>query len=386
MNQKNKNIFCAHQKKCGACQLQNLSYADQLIWKMATVIKLLRSYGRVSEIIGMDTPYYYRNKVQAAFGTTARGKMISGIYKSGTHTIVATDSCYLENQTADAIIVTIRKLAVSFGYSVYNEDTHTGFLRHVLVRTGDVTGQILVTLVTGTPVFPRKHDFIKALTARHPEITTVVQNINNSSTSMVLGERQTVLYGKGYIEDELCGCRFRISPKSFYQINHTQTEKLYGAAIDFADLQLGETVIDAYCGIGTIGLVAAKSGCRVIGAEINGEAVRDALVNKKINGAENAVFMKKDAGELMQELAAERAQIDVVFTDPPRSGCSREFLAALCKLQPGRVVYISCNPETQARDLRYLTAHGYKVRKIQPVDMFPHTRHIECVALLTRSK
>ena len=386
MNQKNKNIFCAHQKKCGACQLQNLSYADQLSWKMATVIKLLRSYGRVSEIIGMDTPYYYRNKVQAAFGTTARGKMISGIYKSGTHTIVATDSCYLENQTADAIIVTIRKLAVSFGYSVYNEDTHTGFLRHVLVRTGDVTGQILVTLVTGTPVFPRKHDFIKALTARHPEITTVVQNINNSSTSMVLGERQTVLYGKGYIEDELCGCRFRISPKSFYQINHTQTEKLYGAAIDFADLQLGETVIDAYCGIGTIGLVAAKSGCRVIGAEINGEAVRDALVNKKINGAENAVFMKKDAGELMQELAAERAQIDVVFTDPPRSGCSREFLAALCKLQPGRVVYISCNPETQARDLRYLTAHGYKVRKIQPVDMFPHTRHIECVALLTRSK
>ena len=326
----NESRFCPYQKKCGACQLQNLPYPDQLSWKMARTIRLLGRFGHVSEILGMEEPYHYRNKAQAAFGKTARGKMISGIYQSGTHRIVAVDSCFLENETADRIIVTIRRLAESFGYQPYDEDARRGFLRHVLVRTGDSTGQVLVAVVTGTPMFPRKNDFVKALLAAHPEITTLVQNINDSQTSMVLGERQTVLFGKGYIEDELCGCRFRISPQSFYQINHAQTEKLYDTAIRFAELKPGMSVLDAYCGIGTIGLVAAKSGCRVIGAEINPQAIRDAAVNRKLNGAQNAEFLCADAGDFMRGVAEAGERIDVVFTDPPRAGCSREFLASLC--------------------------------------------------------
>ena len=381
----NKVEFCEKQNKCGACQLANMSYPQQLRFKMAKTIRLLGRFGKVSEIVGMDEPFHYRNKAQAAFGRTARGKLISGIYQSGTHRIVAVDSCMLEDPKADAIIVTIRELAVSFGFAPYDEDARRGFLRHVLVRTGKVTGQILAAIVTASSVFPKKNDFIKALLAKHPEITTVVQSVNDSSTSMVLGERQIVLYGAGYIEDELCGCRFRISAASFYQINHTQTEKLYDTAMRFADLRPGDRVLDAYCGVGTIGLVAAKSGCQVIGAEINPDAVRDAIENRKLNGAKNARFINADAGEFMKNLAQEKEKLDVVFTDPPRAGCSRAFLSSLCRLAPERVVYISCNPETQARDLEFLTKNGYKVRKIQPVDMFPHTNHVETVVLLSRA-
>ncbi len=379
-----QNIFCEKQNKCGACQLQNLSYPEQLHFKMAKTIRLLGRFGRVSEILGMEEPFHYRNKAQAAFGKTARGKLISGIYQSGTHRIVAADSCYLENPESDEIIVTIRNLAQSFGYEAYDEDAHTGFLRHVLIRNGVVSGQFLVALVTGTPVFPRKNDFIKALLEAHPQITTVVQSVNRSDTSMVLGERQIVLYGSGHIEDELCGCRFRISAASFYQINHAQTEKLYGAAVGFAQLKKTDRVLDAYCGVGTIGLIAAKTGCEVIGAEINADAVRDAIENRKLNGAKNVRFVNADAGEFMRSVAEGKEKIDVVFTDPPRAGCSREFLQSLCRLAPERVVYISCNPETQARDLAYLTKNGYSVKRIQPVDMFPHTNHIETVVKLAR--
>ena len=384
MIMKNQNVFCEKQNKCGACQLQNMSYPEQLSFKMAKTIRLLGKFGRVAEIVGMDEPYHYRNKAQAAFGTTARGKLISGIYQSGTHRIVATDNCFLEDPKADEIIVTIRSLAVSFGYAAYDEDARRGFLRHVLVRSAFTTGQILVAIVTAVPMFPRKNDFIKALTEAHPEITTVVQSVNGSDTSMVLGDRQIVLYGSGYIEDELCGCRFRISAASFYQINPVQTEKLYGTAIRFASLKPGDRVLDAYCGVGTIGLIAAKCGCEVIGAEINADAVRDAIENKKLNGAKNVRFINADAGEFMRAVAAEKEKIDVVFTDPPRAGCSPEFLKSLCVLAPDRVVYVSCNPETQARDLAYLTNNGFRVKKIQPVDMFPHTSHVETVVSLVR--
>lgn len=386
-NRKNSNLFCPLAKKCGACQIQNMSYPEQLSWKMAKCIKLLGRFGHVGEIVGMDEPYHYRNKAQAAFGRTGRGRVISGIYKSGTHTIVPCDACYLESPQADAILVTIRQLAIRFHLSIYNEDTHQGFLRHVLVRTGTVSGQILVALVTGTPIFPAKNQLIAALLEKHPEITTIVQNINASSTSMVLGKQQKVLYGKGYIEDELCGCTFRLSARSFYQINHEQTEKLYRTALDFASLSPQDTLLDAYCGIGTIGIAAAKAtGCRVLGVENNGDAVQDAIVNGKINGIQNARFLQADAGVLMKELAAAGERVDCVICDPPRAGCSRDFLAACVHLSPDRLVYISCNPETQARDLTFLIKNGYRVKKIQPFDLFPHTVHVETVVLMSKVK
>ena len=336
----------------------------------------------------MKTPYHYRNKVQAAFYTDKKGKIISGVYQSGSHHVVGIDSCQTEDVIADKIIVAVRKLLPSFRMTTYNEDTGKGFLRHILVKRGFATNQIMLVLVTGTPVFPSKNNFVKAILKQFPEITTIVQNINPYRTNLVLGDNQKVLYGKGYIEDILCGCKFRISPKSFYQINPVQTEVLYGKAIEFANLKGHETVLDTYCGIGTIGIIAAKNGAgNVIGAELNGDAVRDAIVNARANNLKNIRFYKADAGEFMREAADEDEKPDVVFMDPPRAGSDRKFLDSLIKMSPKKVVYVSCNPETLARDLAYLTQNSpYKVQKIQPVDMFPHTAHIETVVLLSQLK
>lgn len=382
---KNNIIACPVAKKCGGCQLLNLSYPEQLRLKQSTVERLLKKYHKVEPIIGMETPYHYRNKVQAAFYTNKQGKIISGVYQSGSHHVVGVESCLTEDETADKIIVAVRKLLPSFRLTTYNEDTGRGFLRHILVKRGFATNQIMLVLVTGTPVFPSKNNFVRAVLKQFPEITTIVQNINNYNTNLVLGDQQKILYGKGYIEDILCGCRFRISPKSFYQINPVQTEVLYNTAMDYADLNGSETVLDAYCGIGTIGIVAAKRGAgRVIGVELNGEAVRDAISNAKANNLRNIYIQKGDAGDFMAEVAEEKERPDVVFMDPPRAGSSPKFLDSLIKMSPKIVVYISCNPETMARDLDYLLGKsGYKVQKIQPVDMFPHTKHIETVALLS---
>ncbi|MCH5296210.1 MAG: 23S rRNA (uracil(1939)-C(5))-methyltransferase RlmD [Ruminococcus sp.] len=381
-----KNNNCPVYKKCGGCQLQNLTYKQQLEFKQKKVERLLKKYCNVMPIIGMDTPYHYRNKVQAAFRTTKQGKIISGVYQSGTHHIVGIDSCQTEDETADKIIVAVRKLMPSFKMSTYNEDTGKGFLRHILVKRGFATNQVMLVLVTGTPVFPSKNNFVKAIRTQFPQITTIVQNVNPYSTNLVLGDNQKVLYGKGYIEDILCRCKFRISPKSFYQINPVQTEVLYNTAMDYAQLKGNEIVLDTYCGIGTIGIVAAKRGAgRVIGVELNPDAVRDAVVNAKANDLKNIRFFRGDAGEFMYEVANEDEKPDVVFMDPPRAGSDKKFLSSLIRMSPKTVVYISCNPETMARDLEYLTQNSdYKVQKIQPVDMFPHTAHIECVALITR--
>ena len=377
---------CPVFKKCGGCQLQNLSYGEQLKIKQAKVERMLKRFCKVHPIIGMENPYHYRNKVQAAFYTNRQGKIISGVYQSGSHHVVGIDSCLIEDMTADKIITTVRKLMPSFKMTTYNEDTGKGFLRHILVKRGFATNQVMLVLVTGSPVFPSKNNFVKAIRSRFPEITTIVQNVNPYKTNLVLGDNQKVLYGKGYIEDILCDCQFRISPKSFYQVNPVQTEVLYGKAIEYAGLKGKETVLDTYCGIGTIGIIAAKHGAgRVIGAELNGDAVRDAIVNAKANRLNNIQFYKCDAGDFMQDAAAENEKIDVVFMDPPRAGSSQKFLDALIKMSPNTVVYVSCNPETLARDLRYLTDNSnYKVREIQPVDMFPHTSHVECVVLITK--
>ncbi len=379
-----KKDFCPVAGKCGGCQLQNMSYARQLSFKQARVVSLLGKYAHVDDIIGMDNPVKYRNKVQSAFGVTRSGKIISGVYRSSTHNIVSVDSCMLENETADRIVVDIRKLMPSFKLTAYDERRECGFLRHVLIRTGRVSGEVMVVLVTARQNFPSKNNFIKALLGLHPEITTIVQNVNDKFTSMVLGDKQTVLYGNGYITDVLCSLTFRISPKSFYQINPEQTEKLYSKAMEFACLKENETVLDAYSGIGTIGLCASKSVKDVICVENNPEAVRDAKINAKLNNIKNAQFYCMDAGEFMTELSRTEKHIDVVFTDPPRAGCSKEFLNSLCGLSPDRVVYISCNPETQARDVFFLAKRGYKVRKIQPVDQFAYTSHIENIVMLSK--
>lgn len=381
-----RNSSCPVYKKCGGCQLQNLSYPEQLKFKQNKVERLLKNFCKVEPIIGMENPYHYRNKVQAAFYTDRRGKIISGVYQSGTHHVVGIDLCQTEDVIADKIIVAVRKLLPSFKMTTYNEDTGKGFLRHILVKRGFATNQIMLVLVTGTPVFPSKNNFVKAILKQFPEITTIIQNVNNYNTNLVLGNNQKVLYGKGYIEDILCNCRFRISPKSFYQINPVQTEVLYNTAMEYVDLNGNETVLDTYCGIGTIGIVAAKRGAgRVVGVELNGDAVRDAIVNARANNLNNIRFYKGDAGEFMYEVSDEDEKPDVVFMDPPRAGSDTKFLDSLIKMSPETVVYVSCNPETLARDLNYLSKNSdYKVGKIQPVDMFPHTAHIECVVLMSR--
>ena len=382
-----KNGSCPVYKKCGGCQLQNLSYKEQLNFKQNKVEKLLKKFCPVSPIIGMETPYHYRNKVQAAFRTDRNGRIISGVYQSGTHHIVGIDSCQTEDQVADEIIVEIRKMLKSFKLTTYNEDLQKGFLRHVLVKRGFATNQVMVVLVTGIQNFPSKNNFVKALVKKFPQITTVVQNVNPFRTNLVLGNFQKILYGNGYIVDILCGCKFRISPKSFYQINPVQTEVLYNKAMDFANLKGNETVLDTYCGIGTIGIVAAKRGAgNVIGVELNKDAVKDAVVNARSNNLKNIRFYQGDAGEFMAEVALEEEKPDVVFMDPPRAGSDHTFLDSLIKMSPKTVVYISCNPETLARDLDYLTKNSdYKILEAQPVDMFPHTAHIECVVRLSRS-
>ena len=387
-NKDNIKENCPVYKKCGGCQLQNLSYPEQLKFKQNKVERLLKKFCKVEPIIGMENPYHYRNKVQSAFYTNKSGKIISGVYQSGTHHVVGIDSCQTEDIIADKIIVAVRKLLPSFKMTTYNEDTGKGFLRHILVKRGFATNQIMLVLVTGTPVFPSKNNFVKAILKQFPEITTIVQNVNNYNTNLVLGDNQKVLYGKGYIEDILCGCRFRISPKSFYQINPVQTEVLYNTAMEYADLKGNETVLDTYCGIGTIGIVAAKRGAgRVIGVELNGDAVRDAIVNARANNLKNIRFYKGDAGEFMYETSDEDEKPDVVFMDPPRAGSDTKFLDSLIKMSPKTVVYVSCNPETLARDIDYLGKNSdYKVQKIQPVDMFPHTAHVETVCLLSRNK
>lgn len=375
---------CPLSKKCGGCQLQNMSYDRQLNYKQEKVIALLGRYGHVHPIIGMDNPYHYRNKVQAAYGLTRDRKVISGVYQSSSHRIVNVDSCQIEDEVADIIAVTIRRMLPNFRILPYNEDSHQGFLRHVLIRRGHHSKQVMVVLIAASPVFPQKERFVAELLQRHPEINTVVLNINNRATSMLLGEREEVLYGVGYIEDTLCDRVFRISPRSFYQINSLQTEKLYCKAIELADLSGNERVLDAYCGIGTIGIIAAKQAGEVLGVELNGDAVRDAKINAKLNDTKNIAFVEADAGEYMVELAQEGEKVDVVFMDPPRAGSDLPFLQSVLTLSPTRIVYISCNPETQARDLRTLTQGGYRVKYIQPFDMFPHTAHVETVVLLTK--
>ena len=375
---------CPVVKKCGGCSCKGTSYKEQTDMKEKQVRKLLKGICKVEPIVGMENPYHYRNKIHASFAHLRDGSVVSGKYAEGTHRVVPVDDCLIEDEKADAIVRDIRGLLRSFKIKIYNEDSGYGLLRHVMVRRGFTSGEIMVVLVLVSPIFPSKNNFVKALRKLHPEITTVILNVNDRRTSMVLGERNITNYGKGYIEDELCGCIFRISPSSFYQVNPVQTEKLYGKAVEFAGLTGKERVIDAYCGIGTIGLIASKHAKEVIGVELNKDAVRDAGINAKRNGSKNFKVFQGDAGAFMVQMAAEGKRADVVFMDPPRAGSDEAFLSSVVKLGPEKVVYISCNPETLARDLRYLVRKGYEAVRAVPYDMFAWTEHVETAVLLVR--
>lgn len=374
---------CPYRRDCGGCRIHEKSYQEHLKEKQKLVKELLVKYCPVESIVGMEEPSHYRNKVHVVFDRDRRGNAISGVYEEGTHRVVPIDSCLIHNQKADEIIVSIRGLLKSFKIKTYDEDTGYGLLRHVLIRTGYHSKEIMVVLIIGSPIFPSKNNFVKALRELHPEISTIVVNVNDKNTSMVLGDKEQVIYGKGYIEDTLCEKVFRISPKSFYQVNPIQTEKLYRLAIDMAGLTGKETVLDAYCGIGTIGLIASGKAEKVIGVELNKDAVSDARINAKRNNASNVQFYLKDAGEFMSQLAAQQENIDVVFMDPPRAGSDERFLDSLAILKPEKVVYISCNPVTLQRDVEYLTKKGYKAEKAIPLDLFPWTSHVEVIIMMT---
>ncbi len=374
---------CGCFKRCGGCQL-DMPYKHQLEWKQAKADRMLSCFCTVRQIIPMKDPYNYRNKVQTVYRRTSSGRLISGVFQSSTHSVTAVDDCMLEDKAAAKIVSELKRLFVSFKLLPFDEKTGRGLIRHTLIRTAKSTGQVMLVIVTNGPMFPSKHNFIRALLEKCPEITTVVQNISNELMPLTLGKRSVVLYGSGKIEDELCGCKFLISPESFYQVNPVQTQLLYQTVVDSAGIKQDTEVIDAYCGVGTIGMVCAKQGAKVIGIESNKAAVRDAIANARLNRLDNITFVNADATQMLCEMAYKGEKCDVLIMDPPRAGSTKEFISAASSIAPETVVYVSCRIETLERDLRIFSKLGYKAEFIQPVDMFAHTTGIETVVMLKK--
>ncbi|MBE6824290.1 MAG: 23S rRNA (uracil(1939)-C(5))-methyltransferase RlmD [Ruminococcaceae bacterium] len=378
------NLNCNVAKKCNSCQLNNLSYNEQLKYKQNKCKKYLGSFCKIQPIIGMDTPFSYRNKAQAVF-KKERDKSISwGLYKSTTNTIVKTKECKLHTKHSNEIFNTMCALFKSFKILPYDPYRGTGFLKSVVIREGFSTNEVMVIINGTDSVFPAKKTFTTALLKKHPYITTIVTTVNKDSRKLFIGKTSNVLYGDGYIKDVLCGKTFYISPQSFYQINPAQTQKLYQKAIELAQLNGTQVVLDSYCGVGTIGICASDNAKKVFSVESNKDAIVDAKKNAKLNNIKNIDFCCTDAKDFIKELKENDVRIDVAFVDPPRAGCSKEFLDSIISMDIKKVVYISCNIETQSRDIRLLKKHGYTVEHIQPVDMFPHTNHVESIALLSK--
>ena len=377
--------FCPYAKRCGGCDYTGLSYPEQLKEKQKALKSLLGGFGPVKPIIGMENPLHYRHKVNAAFDCI-KGQVVAGVYAKRSHDVVDIEACRIEDEEADAIVRTVKSLLRSFRIKTYDEDTGYGLLRHVMVRKSYARDEYMVILVVGSPILPSKNNFVKALRKDHPKIATVILNVNDKKTSMVLGDRNITLYGKGYLMDSLCGMNFRLSPNAFYQVNPVQTEKLYAKAMEYAGLTGRERVIDAYCGTGTIGLIASRQAAEVIGVELNRDATRDAIANAKANEATNIRFYNEDAGDFLMEMAGRGEHADLVIMDPPRTGSTEDFLSAVVTLSPSRVVYVSCGPDTLARDLHFLTSHGYRMEEATPVDLFPYTKHVETVVLLSQQR
>jgi len=370
---------------CGGCQFQQLNYNAQLEYKTKKVQESLKRIGGIAHevlpCVGMDEPYFYRNKIQMPIGLDKRKNIVSGFYKEKSHEIIPIEKCFIEDERASKIITSIKMLMPSFKLRPYDEDRGIGEVRHILVRTSKHYEQIMVVLVMNCDSFTGRNNFVKALIKECPEITTVVQNINKRHTNVILGEKEEVLYGPGFIKDKLCDLEFKISAKSFYQINPVQCEKLYKIAINFADLTKKDVVLDAYAGVGTIGICAAKYAKKVYSVELVKEASRDGFDNAKRNSVENVQFICEDATQYIQKCVINKTQIDIVLMDPPRSGSTPEFINSVLELLPRKVVYVSCDPTTLARDLK-LFMSKYNVEKVQPVDMFPQTFHVETIVEL----
>lgn len=382
----NNEKICTYAENCGGCQLQGIPYQEQIDEKMNIVEDVVGKYAPVAPIISMEDPTHYRNKSQSAFGMK-RGNIINGKYRIYSHELTPVKSCMLEDQETDVIFQTVNELMTTLYIEPYDESLNEGIIRHVLVKRSFSTNQIMVILVCGTNRIPHKKDFLKLLLTRHPNIQTVLLNINDEPTSIILGKKEEeILYGEGYIEDELCGLDFAITAKSFYHINSIQTEKMYTIAMKMAQLKETDVVVDAYCGTGTIGLVAAKQGINhLIGVEIDKASVMDAQLNASLNHIENANFVCADASAYFKTMAKAKEHIDILFLEPTKKGTDERFLAAAIKMDPRKIIYISCNVDTLERDLRYITRFGdYRVVGFQPVDLFPYTEHIETIALIEK--
>ena len=375
---------CPTYERCGGCQLLHLTYEAQLELKQQRVIDALARLGGlpdviVHETVGMEHPWHYRNKVQYPLGRSG-GEIVVGCYEQRTHQIVPTKECLIQQDVNNRLMQAVRDLAQEWGLSVYDEETGRGFLRHILIKNAAQTEQAMVVLVTNGRDFPRGKEFGLALAARVPALTSLVQNINMLKTNVILGPQTRVLWGEEAIIDEVGGLRFRVSSTSFFQVNPLQTEILYERALSYAGLTGRETVVDVYCGVGSLTLFLARRARKVYGVEVVEGAIEDAEENAGLNGITNVEFVLGEAERVLPKLAAIGIRFDLAVLDPPRAGCDQKVLQTLARVGVRRIVYVSCNPSTLARDLKLLHGLEYTTREVQPVDMFPHTYHIECVA------
>ena len=371
---------CSVYNECGGCHLSFMNYSRQLQFKTDTVKKIYKNAGfeniNVHDCVGMEYPYEYRNKVQTPV-KKKKNKIVAGFYKENTHDIVPFDKCHVQSNDSNNIIKWVIKAMEENKIPAYDEDKKTGVIRHLLIRKADK--EMMLVLVTATDSFAGRKNFVNSIRKFLPNLTTIVQNVNPRTTNVILGEKENVLYGKGFIVDTLLSLSYKISPKSFYQINKLQTEKLYTKAIELAKISKRDVVLDAYCGIGTIGMSASKYAKEVIGVEIIKDAIKDAINNAKYNNIDNCSFYCDDASDFIENL---KTNLDVVFVDPPRKGCDMRFLKTLVHKKPKRIVYISCNPETQAENVKYLCENGYTFKDVYPYDLFPQSFHVETIVLL----
>ena len=377
---------CKVCSSCGGCQYQQLNYKAQLVEKTNRIKNALQRIGhlnvKVNDCIGMEDPYYYRNKIQMPYGKDRKGNVFYGFYKQNSHEIIPVKECVIENKKASSILWDIKELVKKHNISIFNEDSGKGILRHVLIRTSYHYEELMIVLVVSQINFPGQRNFIDDLIKLHPEITTIVANENARVTNVVLGEKEKVLYGKGKIKDSILGLTFEISASSFYQVNPIQVETLYQKALDLIDIKKEQVVLDAYAGVGTIGMIASKNAKKVISVEINKSAHKNAIENAKRNNIDNIEFYCDDAGKFITNY---EGNIDVVIMDPPRSGSDHAFISSVMQRKINEVIYISCGPETLARDLEEFSSE-YDVTYVQPVDMFPMTAHVEtCVLLVLKT-
>ncbi len=379
---------CSTYKKCGGCELRHIDYETTINMKKYSVENTLkktlsRKDIEVNEVIKMDNPYFYRNKLQYPIGVDDNNNPVMGVYAQRSHKIIETNECRIQNKLCQNIAKDIFKFIKENNIKVYNEKTLTGSIRHIIVRIGIKTNEVLVTLVTNERKIEKEDLLVKYITEKYKEIKTIAKNINSKNTNVILGNKTEIIFGDGYIEDYIGKFKFKISPRSFYQVNPVQTEKLYSKAVEYAGLTGEETIFDLYCGIGTIGIFASDNVKKIYGIETIKEAIDDAKENAKINGVNNSEFFVGDVEKVLPEFIKERnITADVIFIDPPRKGCDNTALETILNIEPKKIVYVSCNPASLARDLKTLE-EKYKIEKLAICDMFPFTSHIETVTLLT---